>query len=198
MDSIFGQKVNSLHRTGRDSRINVDSKGRASIITRQRASRFIGYFPVTLAGQAVAVGEGTVQSLSPTITGVRLDGTDASGSSGLSVPLLDIGDGPDSDFRSWVVLHTMTNLKTGNLDPNNEKVAVIEHRQDYPSLLTNGVCVDDGNGNGYFALAMIVWQSDTVPLRVVQNTYFNLGYIFKAGPTGSKGWHIYTSLGGGA
>lgn len=165
-------------------RTHEDADGGVHVWADIEERQFLGAFRVMKVGAlAVKVTLGTVEDRIPYIGSVPLHAK--------RWPTLKLESGPNEALLSWVALRVTIDLETGKMDPEKVDAAQVVHVNDYALLSENGLSPDDGQGNGYFPLALLVWASKAGVRKIVQNTWFNRRHSFKPGEEGRKGVHYF-------
>lgn len=183
--------VEALPEITAGSGVRITRSSRQTIVVADPdTTAFTPRFRVTVAGTKAKVGLGTLGNRAPLVAGVGLDGKTPDGKV-IAVPPLSLDEGPNEELRSWVCLDVRVDLKTGQIDPEIKDNLNITHRKDIASRFRNGFCMDDGQGNGFLPLAMLVWRDKATVGRVIQNVYFNQAHHFKSKGANAKGWHFF-------
>lgn len=165
-------------------RVHREANGNAHVVADIPTQSFRGAFHVMRSGATrVRVGLGTVADIIPRIGKEPLNAA--------QLPQLDLDGGPNKELLSWVCVRVTVDPATGIIDPEKHELVQIVHVNDYSLLGVNGLAPDDGQGNGYHPLALVVWSSKTRLRGLVQNTWFNQRHSFQKAAQGARGIHYF-------
>lgn len=170
---------------GAGIRQHVSDEGRV-LIADPPTPDYRGSFWVTRSGFAsVRVGSGRCDKQVPLIDDQPIDGMKR-GVQG-PVPELQLDDGPNENFESWIMLDVEVDLSTGFA-----KAYTVVH-SNVPVLRSNGLILDDGLGHGRREIALVLWNQEGTVKRIIQDLYFDQTHSFKAGVAEGKGQHFFSS-----
>lgn len=134
-----------------------------------RAALWPHPFKCSLVGKEVQVSAGLVGEIMPTISGRKIDGTDAGGEDTGSIPRVKITGSPDEGLRSWICIEVTVLEDTGGIDLENPEPVIITHRTSLAA---------DSEFTGIHPLAQIKWSDVRSPSQIFQVVHHNLQHRF--------------------
>jgi len=142
-----------------------------NVVADRGSSSFGGAFGVRVAGMEATVGLGTVEDVTPSIGGARIDDE--------TIPKLKIDGGPNEQLRSWIAVKVTVDPEApdAKIDPEDPESLQIIHTNDLssssPSLLLSA-----SSSSALLPLAMLIWSDTKTISRVRQIVFFNQRHRF--------------------
>ena len=145
--------------------------------------------------RTVLIRPGRVNSVVPTIKGVRLDGKISDTSTAGPLPIFELGDSvePSPELESFVCLQVCVDLSTGKLIASTQDASAVTivHKSALDPNYRDGGSVD-ANGLGIEPIACVIWSDPKTPFRIEQIAMHNFHHRFVP-PTvkGGRGRHFF-------
>ena len=143
------------------ARVHKTADGK-KVVYEPEPQTFPGSFLHRLTGpREIAIGEGLVSGLVPTVDGVRLDGLDDDGEPLPAGPPRLPCSPPLTGSRSWVVLITTASTDTGEIVEEAEAPVRLEHRLELPRGMW-----EESKNEIWRIVAAVAWRGEGEAARI--------------------------------